>query len=103
MTEEVRNTIVLMLKKSINSNKFDYLLNWSNKEYSIVHIIENEKEIDFDLDGWHIWIFEKLSNENPRAIQIINDKNGKDYHYLTEEEEYNLLMYFGGMLLRKKK
>ena len=108
---------VEIIEKNISDGVYDYILTtppannspfkfgWSFSveyvgDFSIINVVENENEIDFDKDGWNIWIVkypDKESIKNGKDclfIQIANGEWGCDHHVLTEYEINSLVDFF---------
>lgn len=97
---------VALLKKKMKDNKYDYLLNWSDDEYSWISFYDylDENTINQLKDGWHIVIAingEKegifnFDNEDCCLFIQIFKKNNKVYdsHSLTDEEINGMMAYF---------
>ncbi len=92
--ENVRENMIKEIKEYINTGKYGYLLNDSDEEYSRLHVVKNESEIDWKMDGWNLWLCEEVS----RAIQVVNNEGGTDYHILHPKEELWMLLYFDVVL-----
>jgi hypothetical protein len=96
--ENVRENMIKSIKKYIKTGKYGYLLNDSDDEYSRVMIVKTNEEIDWEKDGWNMWIVE----EDQCSIQVVNNEGGTDYHILHPKEELWMLLYFDVVLAGEK-
>lgn len=87
------STLINTVEKNIKNGKYDYLVNQTDAEFSEVHIIENEDNIDTQLEGWHLWL---IKNSEYILVQTVINEYGFDHHCLTDEEIYNFFEFFTG-------
>lgn len=79
---------------------YDYLLNWEDTEYSIIHFIKTSKDMELHKLGWHIWVIEEpdedmFCDENEcEFIQTATGEWGTDTHILTCQEKLGLISFF---------
>lgn len=102
--------IVTLLKEKMKDNKYDYLLNWSDDEYSWISFYDylDENVIKQLKDGWHIIIAingEKegifnFDNEDYCLFIQIFKKNNQVYdtYTLTDKEIDDMMIYFFSIL-----
>lgn len=88
-------TAINKVEKIINGEERGYIVNpfWDPK-ISIVHIVEKMKDINYVLEGWHLWVVKKGSNKKPCFLQLVRNEYGLDHHLLTEDEIYDFLEVF---------
>lgn len=97
-----KKELVLKAKNNIKNGTYDYLVNWNDKEYSIVHFVQNANEIDWGKNGWHLWVVENLDDElklfypedGCAFIQNAVGKFGNDHHFLTRFEINDFIQFF---------
>ena len=96
-------TIISVIKDKTKDSVYDYLVNFnSDREYSIVHFVKSDKDIEWNKEGWHLWVVdepdEELKSFYPENgclfIQTATGNWGTDYHFLTDDEINLFILFF---------
>jgi len=83
------------IEKRISNGTYDFLVNKYDAEFSIVHIVDTVKDIDCELNGWHLWVIKDCDKEIA-FVQTVNNEYGFDHHHLTYDEQTMFLEFFLG-------
>lgn len=107
-------SVINKIEKRISDGTYDYILTTRiptdfgydvqfDRDYSIINIVNCVNDIDFDKEGWNIWIVKNVEKECRRELgtsyaflQIVNNEYGCDHHFLTREQINSLINFFLG-------
>lgn len=69
-------TAIKKVEKRISDGTYDYLVNINiDPEFSIVHIVNTIKDVNPELEGWHLWVIKDIpyaEGSKPEFLQIAN-------------------------------
>lgn len=92
-------TAINKVEKRISDGVYDFLVNFQyDAKFSIVHIVETLADVNYNLEGWHLWVIKKQDEEvkEPAFLQLVNNEYGRDHHNLTNDEIRMFFEFFLG-------